>query len=122
MLFRSSFKKNRLEKGLDLNAPLCDIGKVKDALYRASKSEIISFTIETDETFTFSFNGWGTAPGSRTTRSTWTDESRGLGAPGGQGARRPLLREPLPVAHLTSRPAGRTPRCSTMCRTRLSVL
>lgn len=56
LLLRQSFKKNRLEKGLDLNAPLCDIGKVKDALYRASKSEIISFTIETDETFTFSFN------------------------------------------------------------------
>lgn len=56
LLLRQSFKKNRLEKGLDLNAPLCDIGKVKDALYRASKSEIISFTIKTDETFTFSFN------------------------------------------------------------------
>lgn len=56
LLLRQSFKKNRLEKGLDLNAPLCDIGKVKDALYRASESEIISFTIETDETFTFSFN------------------------------------------------------------------
>lgn len=56
LLLRQSFKKNRLEKGLDLNAPLCDIGKVEDALYRASKSEIISFTIETDEIFIFSFN------------------------------------------------------------------
>ena len=59
LLLRQSLKKNRLEKGLDLNAPLCDIGKVKDALYRASKSEIISFTIKTDETFTFSFNAKG---------------------------------------------------------------
>lgn len=56
LLLRQSFKKNRLEKGLDLNAPLCDIGKVKDALYRASESEIISFTIETDETFIFAFD------------------------------------------------------------------
>ena len=56
LLLRQSFKKNRLEKGLDLNAPLCDIGKVEDALYRTSKSEIISFTIETDEIFIFSFN------------------------------------------------------------------
>lgn len=56
LLLRQSFKKNRLERGLDLNAPLCDIGKGTDALYRASESEIISFTIETNETFIFSFN------------------------------------------------------------------
>lgn len=48
LLLRQSFKKGRLSKGLDLNEPLCDIGKGDDALYRYAKnSEIISFVLET---------------------------------------------------------------------------
>ncbi len=57
LLLRQSFSKNRLHKGLDLNAPLCDIGKGKDALYQASEKEIISFIIEMKEkSLSFSFN------------------------------------------------------------------
>ena len=57
LLLRQSFKKGRLSTGLDLNAPLCDIGKGIDALYRSSQNEIISFYIETENNFyTFAFN------------------------------------------------------------------
>lgn len=46
LLLRQSFKKGRIDKGLDLNEPLCDIGKGSDALYRyANDNEIISFEI-----------------------------------------------------------------------------
>lgn len=57
LLLRQSFKKGRLTKGLDLNEPLCDIGKGVDALYRfANESEIISFEIEIDEKKDHTFN------------------------------------------------------------------
>jgi predicted ATPase len=57
LLLRQSFKKGRLSKGLDLNEPLCDIGKGVDALYRfANESEIISFEIEIDKKQDFTFN------------------------------------------------------------------
>lgn len=62
LLLRQSFKKGRLSKGLDLNEPLCDIGKGDDALYRYAKnSEIISFTLETKSTqqYLFSFDTHG---------------------------------------------------------------
>lgn len=57
LLLRQSFKKGRLSAGLDLNSPLCDIGKGIDALYRSSQSEIISFILDSNnDTFGFSFN------------------------------------------------------------------
>ncbi|MBN2829859.1 MAG: DUF3696 domain-containing protein, partial [Candidatus Cloacimonetes bacterium] len=59
LLLRQSFKKGRLQAGLDLNTPLCDIGKGIDALYRfTDKNEIISFTIEVDldQEYCFRFN------------------------------------------------------------------
>jgi predicted ATPase len=57
LLLRQSFKKGRLSSGLDLNAPLCDIGKGIDALYRSSQNEIISFVLDSDnELFEFAFN------------------------------------------------------------------
>lgn len=57
LLLRQSYKKNRLSTGLDLNAPLCDIGKGIDALYRSSQNEIISFILEADNNiFEFAFN------------------------------------------------------------------
>lgn len=48
LLLRQSFKKGRLSTGLDLNAPLCDIGKGSDALYRLATDEIVSFSLTTD--------------------------------------------------------------------------
>lgn len=48
LLLRQSYKKGRLSAGLDLNSPLCDIGKGLDALYQFSDTEIIQFQIETD--------------------------------------------------------------------------
>lgn len=62
LLLRQSFKKGRLSKGLDLNEPLCDIGKGFDALYQyANNSEIISFTWETssNQKHLFSFDTHG---------------------------------------------------------------
>jgi predicted ATPase len=62
LLLRQSFKKGRLSKGLDLNEPLCDIGKGDDALYRYAKnSEIISFNLETssNKQYVFSFDTHG---------------------------------------------------------------
>ncbi len=59
LLLRQSFKKNRLSSGLDLNAPLCDIGKGLDALYQfADESEIISFGLNVNnlENYEFRFN------------------------------------------------------------------
>lgn len=56
LLLRQSFKKGRLSAGLDLNAPLCDIGKGIDALYMFSEeSEIIRYYIEVDKNQNFDF-------------------------------------------------------------------
>jgi len=59
LLLRQSFKKNRLSAGLDLNAPLCDIGKGIDALNQfASDSELITFDllINSNNNYEFKFN------------------------------------------------------------------
>jgi predicted ATPase len=58
LLLRQSFKKGRLSFGLDLNAPLCDIGNGNDALYRFSETETINFSLEVNrvEQFDFNFN------------------------------------------------------------------
>lgn len=57
LLLRQSFRKNRLSAGLDLNVPLCDIGKGIDALNQFSDSEIITFGLETSTTYhEFKFN------------------------------------------------------------------
>ena len=57
LLLRQSFKKGRLNSGLDLNTPLCDIGKGIDALCRFSQNEIISFFLETKtNSYNFDFN------------------------------------------------------------------
>jgi len=56
LLLRQSYKKGRLHLGLDLNAPLCDIGKGYDALYRLADDEKITFLIESDETKNFDFS------------------------------------------------------------------
>jgi predicted ATPase len=57
LLLRQSFRKGRLSTGLDLNSPLCDIGKGIDALYRSSQNEIISFVLESNtDSFEFAFN------------------------------------------------------------------
>ncbi|GAB6010869.1 AAA family ATPase [Viscerimonas tarda] len=57
LLLRQSFKKGRLSTGLDLNAPLCDIGKGRDALYRfANESEIITFSLEVNNETNYNFH------------------------------------------------------------------
>lgn len=57
LLLRQSFRKNRLSAGLDLNVPLCDIGKGIDALNQFSDSEIITFGLETATIYhEFNFN------------------------------------------------------------------
>lgn len=58
LLLRQSFKKNRLSAGLDLNAPLCDIGKGIDALNQfSSDSELITFGLQTNNLYQeFKFN------------------------------------------------------------------
>lgn len=50
LLLRQSYKKGRLGAGLDLNAPLCDIGKGIDALNQFSENEIINFDLQIDNT------------------------------------------------------------------------
>jgi predicted ATPase len=55
LLLRQSCKKGRLKTGLDLNAPLCDIGKGADALYRLASDETIAFTFEIDGKNTFNY-------------------------------------------------------------------
>lgn len=58
LLLRQSFRKGRLNAGLDLNSPLCDIGKGIDALNQFSAdSETITFGLETNASYhEFSFN------------------------------------------------------------------
>jgi len=48
LLLRQSFKKGRLNSGLDLNAPLCDIGRGYDALSCYADNNIITFAIDTN--------------------------------------------------------------------------
>jgi predicted ATPase len=48
LLLRQSYKKGRLDVGLDLNRPLYNIGKGYDALSRNTDNDIISFAIEVD--------------------------------------------------------------------------
>jgi len=56
LLLRQSFKKGRLSKGLDLNKPLCDMGKGYDTLSRSAKNDIITFTIEAGEKYEWNFD------------------------------------------------------------------
>lgn len=58
LLLRQSYKKGRLSAGLDLNSPLCDIGKGIDALNQFSENEIINFELQIDTTqqYVFEFN------------------------------------------------------------------
>lgn len=45
LLLRQSYQKGRLTAGLDLNSPLCDLGKGNDVLFRFADSNIISFPL-----------------------------------------------------------------------------
>jgi predicted ATPase len=58
LLLRQSFKKGRLSTGLDLNKPLCDIGKGYDALSRSAENDIITFVmdVETGERYEWNFD------------------------------------------------------------------
>ena len=59
LLLRQSYKKGRLGGGLDLNKPLCDIGKGYDALSRFAENNIISIAIEAGENFDWYFDVTG---------------------------------------------------------------
>ena len=50
LLLRQSFQKNRLDKGLSLNKPLCYIGEGKDAIYQFADSDKICFEININDT------------------------------------------------------------------------
>lgn len=49
LLLRQSKQKGRLNFGLDLNSPLCDLGKGTDVLYRFADTSQISFGITNEE-------------------------------------------------------------------------
>lgn len=59
LLLRQSYTKGRLQDGLDLNAPLCAIGRATDALYKHSETGGIDFTLclEMGERLSYSFDG-----------------------------------------------------------------
>jgi predicted ATPase len=56
LLLRQSYKKGRLNAGLDLNKPLCDIGKGYDALSRFAQNDIITFALDADEKYEWNFD------------------------------------------------------------------
>jgi len=56
LLLRQSYKKGRLNAGLDLNKPLCDIGKGYDALSRFAQNDIIAFALDADEKYEWNFD------------------------------------------------------------------
>lgn len=56
LLLRQTFLKGRLQDGLDLNEPLCNIGIGNEALNKNAKEGIISFIIEKDNTKRLEFN------------------------------------------------------------------
>lgn len=59
LLLRQSYTKGRLQDGLDLNAPLCDIGKARDARSIHSTAGSINFSLSLDngEGLNYSFDG-----------------------------------------------------------------
>ena len=48
LLLRQTHQKKRLSNGLDLNSPLCYIGKAKDALYQYADDEHITFVLQNE--------------------------------------------------------------------------
>lgn len=58
LLLRQSFKKSRLNAGLDLNFPLCDLGKGNDVLYRFADTNTITFliTLNKDKIYRLDFD------------------------------------------------------------------
>jgi predicted ATPase len=56
LLLRQSYKKGRLSTGLDLNKPLCDIGKGTDALSYFAGNDIITFELDAGEKYEWNFD------------------------------------------------------------------
>lgn len=56
LLLRQSFKKGRLDGGLDLNKPLCEIGKAYDALSRLAKNDTVIFTVSAGDEYKWEFD------------------------------------------------------------------
>lgn len=78
LLLRQSFLKNRLSEGIDLNKPLCDIGRAEDALYQyAPGEEIIEFGLSTtlySEPLVWKFNA-------KNTKATFLDATLSVTLP-----------------------------------------
>ncbi len=55
LLLRQSFQKNRLQDGLDLNSPLCNIGIAHEALYLLANNGIISFEMLDEQQHEYKF-------------------------------------------------------------------
>jgi len=57
LLLRQTFRKNMLDRGLELKSDLCNIGVAEDALYQSAKDDLIEFTInlENKEPLKWSF-------------------------------------------------------------------
>ena len=49
LLLRQSHQKNRLEKILDLNKPLCEIGTAQDVVYQYAKEEYLEIGLDVNE-------------------------------------------------------------------------
>lgn len=49
LLLRQSYQKDLLDKGIDLNKPLCEIGTVQDALNNSADKPCILFKLKIDE-------------------------------------------------------------------------
>lgn len=55
LLLRQTYMKHRLDEGLDLNQPLCNIGIANDALYKLASNSFMKFEIKTDDDKDFLF-------------------------------------------------------------------
>lgn len=50
LLLRQTFKKGKLEEGLDLNKPLVELGRGNDVLYKLAQDPVLSFELTSDDT------------------------------------------------------------------------
>ena len=53
LLLRQSYRKGRLHAGLDLNSPLCNLGKGADVLFRFAETDMITISLSISSGATF---------------------------------------------------------------------
>ncbi|MCU0438981.1 MAG: DUF3696 domain-containing protein [Raineya sp.] len=56
LLLRQSYQKNRLQEGLELNKPLCEIGNAGDVFYQFAQNSILEIQIDFDKKDEFIWN------------------------------------------------------------------